>query len=241
MAEPAAHPVVAPGRRRPHWREWLSHRAGLLGSVFLLWLGTRALYAMITWLADGLHLYSAPASLLGGVAAWQRWDANWYVLISRLGYWTSDAVNFFPLHPMLTGVIAWLLGDGSGPVYPHPDQLRTFVAIAVSNAGLLVGLLAFALLAQSESDSTDGDAGPRAARMMLAFPFAMAWTIGYADGVFVGLVALHPALRPPGSVVSSGDLCIARRALSTCRGDARASPAVGVRRAARLVALAAIT
>jgi hypothetical protein len=161
----------------------------MLRTVFLLWLGTRAVYALVTWLADNLHLYTAKPGLYGGVLAWQRWDANWYVLISRLGYWAREAVNFFPLHPAITGAVAWLLGDGAGPIYPHADPLRTFISMAVSNVGLLLALCALTVLTRLESDPADRDAGARAARMMLAFPFAMAWTIGYADGLFVGLAA----------------------------------------------------
>lgn len=179
----------APRRLRVEWQERVRDMAPMLRTVLLLWLGTRALYALVTWLADGLGLYTARPGLYGGILAWQRFDANWYLLISRLGYWTKESVNYFPLQPMLTGAIAWLLGDGSGPVYPHPDPLRLLVGMAVSNAGLLLGLLALGWLAQVEADPGDADAGSRAARMMLAFPFAMGWTIAYADGLFVGLLA----------------------------------------------------
>lgn len=178
-----------PHRLRAEWQARLRDMAPMLRSVVLLWLGTRALYALITWLADGLPLYTAKPGLHGGLLAWQRYDANWYVLISRLGYWTKEPVTYFPLHPMIMAAIAWLLGDGSGPVFPHPDQLRLFVGMAISNVGLLVALVALGWLAQLEADPGDADAGSRTARMMLAFPYAVGWTIAYADGLFVGLLA----------------------------------------------------
>jgi hypothetical protein len=183
--------VPAPTRHvtRREWTDRLREAMPLIRSVFLLWLGIRAAYAVITYVANDLHLYTAQQGFAGGLLAWQRWDANWYMLISRLGYATRESVNFFPLHPMVTGALAWLLGDGSGPVWPHPDPLRLFAGMAVSNFGLLAGLLAIARLAQLEAEGEDADAGPRAARMVLAYPFAMAWTIAYSDGLFLGLAA----------------------------------------------------
>jgi hypothetical protein len=50
-----------------------------------------------------------PAFPLVGV--WQRWDACWYTKIATFGYERGvDSVNFWPLFPLLTGLVGRLLG-----------------------------------------------------------------------------------------------------------------------------------
>jgi hypothetical protein len=122
--------------------------------------------------------------------SWERWDTNWYLIISRIGYQVKPEGNFFPLYPSAIGGISWLLGDGSGPIWPQPDRLRTTVAIGLSNLGLLVGLYAVARLAELDAEKGDQRAGPRAAWIMLAYPFAMAWTAPLAEGFFLAFSAL---------------------------------------------------
>jgi hypothetical protein len=159
-------------------------------AVFLVWLATRIGYVLLTYLATVLHLYPAVPQFSGFILSWQRWDANWYVLISRTGYTTGQSTNFFPLYPMSIRAVAWLLGDGAGPIFPQPDKLRLIVGMALSNLGLLVGLYAIARLALHERGTGDGDAGVRAARITLAYPFAIAWTIAYAEGFFLAFAGL---------------------------------------------------
>jgi len=45
------------------------------------------------------------------VGVWQRWDACWYTKIATFGYEPGvDSVNFWPLFPLLTGIVGRLLG-----------------------------------------------------------------------------------------------------------------------------------
>ncbi len=45
------------------------------------------------------------------VGAWQRWDACWYTKIATFGYEPQElSVNFWPLFPLLTGLVSPLVG-----------------------------------------------------------------------------------------------------------------------------------
>jgi hypothetical protein len=163
----------------------------LLGKVFALWLATRLGYLAVTYLATAMHLYEpGPGVPHGMIFSWERWDTNWYLIISRLGYIDKVSANFFPLYPAAMGWVSWLLGDGSGPIYPHPDRLRLLVGIGLSNVALLVGLYAVARLAEHDAAPGDERAGVRAAWILLAYPFAMAFTAPLAEAFFLAFAAL---------------------------------------------------
>ena len=161
----------------------------LARDVAVLWVATRIGFVAVTYLAMVLHLFHAQPAFSGLILSWRRWDAGWYEEISRQGYFTPQAFNFFPLYPKIWGAIAWVLGHGSGPVYPQPDRLRLLVGMALSNLGLLVGLYAIARLAEHDGGARE-DAGPRAVRIALAYPFALTWTIAYAEGFFLAFAGL---------------------------------------------------
>lgn len=172
----------------------LGARLPMLGSVTLMWLGTRFAYVLVSfaalYLQTYLQIYNHPAQFSGLILSWQRWDANWYVIVSRLGYTAPSDTNFFPLYPMSVGAVSWLLGDGSGPLFPHPDKVRLLVGMVLSNLGLLVGLYAIARLAALDGDPPSEETGGRAVRMALAYPFALAWVVAYAEGYFLAFTAL---------------------------------------------------
>ena len=45
------------------------------------------------------------------VGVWQRWDACWYTKIATFGYELNEnSVNFWPLYPLLTGIVGRVLG-----------------------------------------------------------------------------------------------------------------------------------
>lgn len=166
--------------------------------VFVAWLATRVGYVLLTYLANTLRLFPPRPGFTGMILTWQRWDAPWYELISRVGYDRALSANFFPLFPSLMGGISWLLGDGSGPISPQPDRglppapdpVRMLVGLGLANVALLVGLYFIARLAERESDAGDRRAGARAAWIVLAYPFALAWTAPQSDALFLALVAL---------------------------------------------------
>ncbi len=84
-----------------------------LFAIYLWWQGTlpgpchfelaRNGWQTIPPLAD-----QGPAFPLVGV--WQRWDACWYTKIATFGYERAEnSVNFWPLFPLLTGLVGRLL------------------------------------------------------------------------------------------------------------------------------------
>ncbi len=84
-----------------------------LVAIYLWWQGTlpgpchfelaRNGWQTIPPLAD-----QGPAFPLVGV--WQRWDACWYTKIATFGYERAEnSVNFWPLFPLLTGLVGRLL------------------------------------------------------------------------------------------------------------------------------------
>ncbi|MBO0728280.1 MAG: hypothetical protein J2P57_03410 [Acidimicrobiaceae bacterium] len=170
---------------------WVAASMPLLLRLLVLWLATRVVFVLLAYLGYKLHLFQPTGQLGGGlILSWQRWDVNWYLIISRLGYPTRQSANFFPLFPALMGGISWLLGDGGGPVFPQPDKLRVLVGMGISNVALLVGLYAVARLAQLDAEPEDERAGVRAAWILLAYPFAVAWMAPYSEGLFLAFTAL---------------------------------------------------
>jgi hypothetical protein len=117
---------------------------------------------------------------------WQEWDVNWYLIISRQGYFAPQTTAFFPLYPMSIGAVSWLLGDGSSPLYPSPDRVRLLVGMALSNLALLAALFGIARLALFERPF-DREIGPRTVLITLGFPIAIAWTVAYAESYFLAL------------------------------------------------------
>ncbi len=161
------------------WSRLALHAAGM-------WLATRLAYIALTFFAVAL---SAPVktSYTVGILLqhWERLDTNWYVNISRYGYWAPSAATFardggqmptafFPLYPMLIRVMSGVLGDTQ----------RTFSALLVANLGTLLAFVGMAFFAANE----DGIAsGTRALRLAAAYPLAFFLVAGYTDGLFFGL------------------------------------------------------
>lgn len=182
---------------------WVRLRAALIASmplalrVFVLWLATRIGYVAVTYMANAIHLFqSDPRALIfGGIHSWDRWDTNWYLIIARYGYQSRTSANFFPLYPAAVGVVSWLLGHGASAVY---GTFRLLVAIGLSNLGLLVGLYAVARLSELDAEAEDDRAGTRAAWILLAYPFAMAFAAPLAEGFFLAFAALSLLLARQG-------------------------------------------
>lgn len=180
-------------------REWSSSSRPLIRRVFVAWIVTRAAYIILTYAANLLSLFPKHPGLYGMVQTWQRWDVNWFLIVSRHGYPNAATANFFPLFPATMGAISWLLGDGSAPTATHvlpgnvvgpPDRVRMLVGLGLTNIALLVGLYAIARLAELGSERGDAGASMRAVWITLAYPFAWSWTAPYAEGFFLAFAAL---------------------------------------------------
>jgi hypothetical protein len=161
------------------WSRLALHAAGI-------WLATRLAYLALTFFAVAFSSPDKSVSVVGHLLQpWERLDTNWYVNISRYGYWTPTAATFardggqmptafFPLYPMLIRGASQLLGDAQ----------RTFSALLVANLGTLLAFIGMALFAANE----DGVAsGTRALRLAAAYPLAFFLAAAYTDGLFFGL------------------------------------------------------
>ena len=67
------------------------------------------------------------------VGAWQRWDACWYTKIATFGFEPQElSVNFWPLFPLLTGIVSPLVGGAVA--------LAGLIVSGVAYVGAMVGL-----------------------------------------------------------------------------------------------------
>jgi hypothetical protein len=156
----------------------------VLPAAVLTWLLSRAFLAGVALLA----VRFAGAGHGSLLEAWRQWDTGWYLAISRFGYFSVPAANFFPLYPTLVGLVAFVLGDGGGPVELTQDPLRLGVGLLVSNAAALGAFLSLGMLALGE-----GESRPTAARTMriaAAYPMALFLGAAYSESLFLALATL---------------------------------------------------
>ena len=155
---------------------------GVVVQAAALWLVTRIAFVVLTYFAVMLTTRS-PAT--GSVAvpphalidAWKHWDTrDWYIPIAQRGYWTLQAVAFFPLYPLLIKLATLAIG-------PH----WMVAALIVSNLGTLGAFIGVGLWAAQEEHTHR--AGVRTIRALAAYPLALFLFAGYSEGLFIGLVA----------------------------------------------------
>jgi hypothetical protein len=184
MDATAAHgPDIPLGRRLP---DGLGDAISLFVSLRLLF----GLFAIYLWWAGGLpgpcHFELArngwltipPLADHGAefplVGVWQRWDACWYTKIATYGYEAAEnSVNFWPLFPLLTGVLGAVLGN------------------AVALAGLIVSGVAYVAAMTGLHRLIARDVDPSTAeRVVLAisiFPTAFFFFAPFTESLFLAL------------------------------------------------------
>jgi hypothetical protein len=138
--------------------------------------------AMSRFLEDELATRSRPAQLAQGLFAW---DAAWYRAIAEHGYGfdVEETVRFFPLVPLLSKGLGFLLLD-------HPDV----ALIVVANVSALV--FAALLHRLTQIDTGDPQTAARAAWFGVLLPPAVALVLGYADATAMALgVGVFLAIR----------------------------------------------
>lgn len=140
----------------------------------------------------GLHGWGSFGALFFGPFA--RWDAGWFVAISRHGYENTQSAAFFPLYPLVVRAVGFVL--------------RSDVA-----AGVLVSLSSAAGAAAMLARLPRG----RAAVTLLAlYPLAFVFTAPYSDALFLLLaIASFDAARRGRSLTAGvlGGLAVASRLL----------------------------
>ncbi len=156
--------------------------------MFLLLSGV---LAVVVW-QTGVHLPRSPGhapsplDVRGGplIEGWVRWDAGWYVVVVRDGYFyipgAQSSIAFFPAYPVAMWAAAKVIGD---PVW---------AGMAVTwTSGLAVALL----FGHWCRDRLAPAAATTAVVLLLSFPYA--WFLYgsiYADALFLAAVLASFAL-----------------------------------------------
>jgi hypothetical protein len=116
--------------------------------------------------------YGARSDFIFG--AFDQWDANWFLRIAQHGYDTKQSASFFPLYPLLTRGLAFVL--------------RSNVVAGVAISLLAAGLGGVAVLRIARRW-----AGARAAHdsvlFLALYPISFVFTAVYSDGLFLALAA----------------------------------------------------
>ncbi|HLJ81126.1 MAG TPA: hypothetical protein VKT52_06565 [Ktedonobacterales bacterium] len=164
----------------------------ILKQAVLLWIATRAVYALITFYAitftDGVSNPNASYSPSRLIGIWQQLDVTWYLSVAAGGY-APDVTRtaFFPFYPILVAIVTFLIGGAA-----H----RLAAAMIVSNLSALAAFFGIGLLAAHEDNGDTGAARP-AILMLAAYPLAFFMVAGYAEATLVALCvfALYFARR----------------------------------------------
>ena len=147
----------------------------------LMWLATRLVFIAITFIPTN-HLGISPAHLQNAphdrLFLWSQFDANWYLHIAQHGYDSRAATAFFPLYPLLTRMLTFIIGSDHS----------LLAALIVSNLGALIAFIGLGLLAAHDA-RRDAAAFP-AIRALAAYPFAFFLFAPYTDGLFLGFAVV---------------------------------------------------
>lgn len=212
---PLAASAEIPRTQTLAWRPILKQAA-------LLWIATRAVYALLTFFAVaftlGVRNPRASFSPDRLVAVWQQLDVTWYLSVAAGGY-TQDVTRtaFFPLYPLLVAIVTFVIGGAA-----H----RLAAAMIVSNLSALAAFFGVGLLAAHEEGGDTGAARP-SILMLAAYPLALFTVAGYADATLLALCVFA--------------LFFARRGQSRHLSQASYVPAGSWRWAALCGALAGLT
>jgi mannosyltransferase PIG-V len=108
------------------------------------------------------------------VGVWQRWDACWYSKIATFGYEPTElSVNFWPLLPVLMGVVARLLSVG--------PALAGLVVSGIAYVAAVVGL--YRLVGRDVDEPT----ARRTTLLLTIFPSAFFLFAPFTEALFLAL------------------------------------------------------
>lgn len=176
----------SPGGARGHGRSRSGAWTASLRCALRVYVGVRLGLFTVGLLSAGLLPRSTPVDVPGWPAtdpsagwhvvftAWERHDALWYLRIASQGYRTDDAsAAFFPLYPLLSRVVAQVVGDA-----------WLLGAYLVSNVALVVALTVLHRLTSLEL----GDVAARRTVLYLAvFPTSLFLFAPYTESLFLAL------------------------------------------------------
>ena len=116
--------------------------------------------------------YGARTDFIFG--AFDQWDANWFLGIAQHGYVTKQSASFFPLYPLLTRALGFVL--------------RSDLVAGVTISLVAAGFAGVAVLRIARRYA--GDRVARDSVLLLAlYPISFVFTAVYSDGLFLALAA----------------------------------------------------
>jgi Gpi18-like mannosyltransferase len=147
--------------------------------IIWLFLITRLLLVLVTYFGYILltaDKYSSTSVSPGTfLSFWNQWDATRYVSIAQYGYKTPFDFAFFPLFPLLTGILSAPLGSWS----------YLLVGMLISNGALLGTLF---VLYQIAVDQAGEGVARRSLLYLCIFPTAFFFFTAYNESLFLLLV-----------------------------------------------------
>lgn len=172
--------------------EWL--RAWMWGGA--IWISSRLAVIAAGYFGLLLGTIDAPdtngyrINVGAGAASWatfahvlQQLDVNWYLAVATQGYAPGQFTAFFPFYPLLIHTLHLVL--------PWLSPLAC--AVVISNLALLIAL---ALLVRLTEHELGKQAGQNSALLLLAYPAAFVFSIGYTESTYLALaVGAMYALR----------------------------------------------
>jgi hypothetical protein len=147
---------------------WSRGAIALVAAATVVLLSERANPARARWDTARLHELGVAADV------WARWDSDWFLRIAQDGYsWPSGTPAFFPLYPLLTGGLGWLLAG---------HELLAGIALS-----LVAGGVAFALLHRLGMIVVGSAAASRAVVLLAVFPTSLFLGAVYSEALFLAL------------------------------------------------------
>ena len=163
--------------------EWL--RAWMWGGA--IWIASRlavmaaAYFGLLLGTIDAPDTNGYRAHIGAGGASWatfahvmQQFDVNWYLAVATQGYASRQSSAFFPFYPLLIHTLHLVL----------PWLSLLGCAVLISNLALLIAL---ALLVRLTEHELGKQAGQYSALLLLAYPAAFVFTIGYTESIYLAL------------------------------------------------------
>lgn len=149
----------------------------------LVYLGSRALVLVVAVVEGSVHHRSLTLELT-------NWDGQWYSKLAYSGYpahppgAAASTLGFFPLYPLLVRRLAGVLVHLGGP--SSFMSLIYLSGLIISGAG---GLVAAVLVHRLAKGWWGEAAGRRAVAIFCLFPGSVVFSMAYAEGLMLPLVA----------------------------------------------------
>jgi hypothetical protein len=126
------------------------------------------------------------------VDVWARWDSVWFLRIAEHGYGAAEeaAAAFYPLYPLLVGVLGRIL-------FGHYVLAGVVISLAAT-------LGSFALLYRLAETKLAAEGARRAVLYLAVFPFAVFLSAVYSESLFLFLALAAFVLAERGSFLGAG-------------------------------------